>query len=111
LASTNDPIGSSPDIVLRVAGEWDAPRLARLAALDSQRLPAGPLLVAELEGEIWAAMALHGDAVIANPFRPTAALLELLAGRRRQLRSAGTPRHAPARRRLAWLGARDARIR
>ncbi|WP_445148608.1 hypothetical protein [Baekduia sp. Peel2402] len=76
---------SSPGVTIRPAFPDDVPALARLAALDSQRLPHGPLLLAEIDGEPWAAIALETTRVIADPFRPTAALVELLRGRAAQL--------------------------
>jgi hypothetical protein len=44
------------ELTLRCAYESDAPALRWLAALDSQRVPDGPLLVAEVDGELWAAV-------------------------------------------------------
>lgn len=80
-------LSSSPGVTIRPASPRadDAPALARLAALDSQRLPLGPLLIAEVDGEPWAAIALETGRVIADPFRPTAALVALLRGRAAQL--------------------------
>jgi hypothetical protein len=40
------------------------------------------VLVAEVEGELWAALELAGGRTIADPFRPTLAVRELLALRR-----------------------------
>ncbi len=67
-----------PEITIRTARETDEARLRRLAALDSQRLPAGDLLVAELGGEIQAALAPASQRAVANPFKRTAGLVELL---------------------------------
>lgn len=52
--------------------------LVRLAALDSAAIPAAPLLVAELDGELSAALSLADGASIADPFRPTADIVALL---------------------------------
>jgi len=79
---------SSPGVTIRPAFPDDGPALTRLAALDSQRLPLGPLLLAEIDGEPWAAIALETPRVIADPFRPTAALVDLLRGRATQLAAA-----------------------
>jgi hypothetical protein len=49
-----------------------------LAALDSQRLPSGELFVAELDGQLIAAVSVDTGAVIADPFEPTAAIVDLL---------------------------------
>jgi hypothetical protein len=81
-------LSSSPGVTIRPAFPDDAPALARLAALDSQRPPLGPLLLAEIDGEPWAAIALETARIIADPFRPTAALVTLLRGRAAQLSAA-----------------------
>jgi hypothetical protein len=51
-------------------------------------VPPGPLLLAEIDGEPWAAIALDGGRPIADPFRPTAALVDLLRRRAAQLAQA-----------------------
>ena len=71
-------------INIRLANEADNARLVRLAALDSAPVPAGPVLVADLDGEIVAAKAIAGTRSIADPFRPTADISELLELRSRQ---------------------------
>jgi hypothetical protein len=73
------PITTAPTVLIRAARGSDGPILERLAALDSQALPAGPMLVAEQDGEIVAALDIEGGARIADPFRRTAGLLELLS--------------------------------
>jgi hypothetical protein len=79
------------DIEIRRARLEDAAALRRVAALDSKQLPTGDLLVAELDGELAAALPLDGGEPIADPFRPTAALVRLLELRREQIRHAGPP--------------------
>lgn len=69
---------TAPTVLIRAARGSDGPALARLAALDSQALPSGALLVAEQDGEMVAALAPESGARIADPFRRTVALLELL---------------------------------
>lgn len=66
------------DITIRTSRPADASELDRLAALDSQRLPAGDLLVAEVSGEIVAAYAPSAARAIADPFQPTADVVSLL---------------------------------
>jgi hypothetical protein len=68
----------SPTISIRAATAADGRSLMRLAALDSATLPFGPTLVAEVDGEPKAALALREDRVIADPFTPTADLVSLL---------------------------------
>jgi hypothetical protein len=96
--------GAAPAILtVRPAFPDDAQAVARLAALDSQRVPAGPLLVAEVAGELWAAVALDGAAELGDPFRPTAELVVLLRERARQLTRTARPRPLPAGRALRRL--------
>jgi hypothetical protein len=68
------------DLVIRRAGPADAAAIARLAQLDDAP-PPGPadtFLLAEVGGELWAAVAVDGAPAIADPFRPSAAVAELL---------------------------------
>jgi hypothetical protein len=65
-------------VCLRLAMEADGPDLRRLAQLDSCRVAPGAHLVAERQGRIDAALALSSGAVMADPFRHTEALGELL---------------------------------
>ena len=65
-------------LVLRRSTAEDEPALARLARLDSALRPQGEMLVAEVEDEIVAAVPLAGGPAIADPFRPTADIVELL---------------------------------
>lgn len=74
------------DLTIRHTAEADAPALRELAFLDSRRPLAGPLLVAEVAGKPWAALALETGEVAADPFRRTADLVELLHERARHLR-------------------------
>ena len=82
----------SDRVTIRIAHPEDAPALVRLAELDSARVPPGRLLVAEVEGELWAAVSLEAPAGIADPFRRSAELLLLLHERARQLERAGRAR-------------------
>jgi hypothetical protein len=75
----------SGSMTIRYASDGDARDLARLAALDSSKVPAGALLVAEVDGELWAAVAIVRGPAIADPFRPSAPVVELLRARARQL--------------------------
>jgi len=74
------------DLVIRIAQPADIASVARLAALDSAGLPAGRVLLAEVGGEAWAAVTVDGSsAIVADPFRPTAAIAGLLELRAAQL--------------------------
>jgi hypothetical protein len=88
-------------VSLRHATAADERALKNLAALDGRRLPAGPFLVAEIDGELRSALSLGDGAVIADPFRHTAHLVDLL-------RSHGAAQASAKRRRA---GARVNRIR
>ncbi len=70
-------------------------RLAVVAARDSQRLPDGPWLVAEVEGTPLALLSLETGAFVADPFSRTVELRALLELRADQLGS-----RAPAQRRF-----------
>ena len=66
-------------ITIRHATPDDDTELMRLAALDSAAAaPPLPLLLADVEGELRAALSLRDGSAIADPFFPTADLLELL---------------------------------
>jgi hypothetical protein len=105
--NSRSPIGPEPaderfTVAIRRAHDGDVPRLHDLAELDSCRPLEGPALVAVVEGVIWAALGLDDDRVVADPFLPTAAAVELLRLRVRQLRAAaGRPRRRVVPRRLA----------
>jgi hypothetical protein len=72
---------SGERLVLRRAAAEDELALARLARLDSAPRPAGEMLVAEVEGKILAAVPFGGGRAIADPFQPTADLVDLLQAR------------------------------
>jgi hypothetical protein len=86
---------SNASITIRPAYADDDAALVRLSALDSAAVPPMPLLIAELDGEIRAALSLCDGTSIANPFFPTLHLLELLALHAVEARS-------PRRRRSTW---------
>ncbi|MCA1697426.1 MAG: hypothetical protein LC790_00370 [Actinobacteria bacterium] len=89
-------------IAIRRATETDRAALERLAALDSAPTPSGEVLIAEVGGEPQAAIQIAGDAAIADPFRPTAHLIELLDLRAARLREATA---SPRPLRLRWRSA------
>jgi hypothetical protein len=65
-------------LTLRFADLADRDALQRLAQLDSRSLPPGPHLLAEREGGIDAALSLLSGELVADPFRRTAELGDLL---------------------------------
>jgi hypothetical protein len=73
-----------------------------IAALDSQTLPEGSFLLAEIDGELVAAAPIDVDAEpLSDPFRPTANVRELL-----RLQAGYVRRHRDAVRRPADATAR-----
>jgi hypothetical protein len=64
-------------ITIRRSTNADSRRIARLAALDSAETPHGDLMLAEVDGELVAAVAEDGKAV-ADPFVPSADVVGLL---------------------------------
>jgi hypothetical protein len=83
-------------VTIRMSVPADATALVRLAELDSARPPkAVEMLVAEVGGELRAAVPLDGGRAIADPFERTAELVAILTQRARQLRP--VPRRAARR--------------
>jgi hypothetical protein len=75
----------SPAVTIRWATPDDARQLNVLAALDEAPLPPAPLLLAFVGEELWAALSPETGATLADPFRPTVELADLLRERGRQL--------------------------
>jgi len=73
--------------VIRPASDTDEPALLRLAALDSQRPLEGPMLAAEIEGAVAAAISLRDGRVVADPFARTGPLTTQLRMRASGLRA------------------------
>lgn len=72
-------------VTIREALPADTAALEQLAELDSSRPLRRPALVAEVGGELWAAVSVAERRVIADPFRPSGELGHLLAARARQV--------------------------
>ena len=86
------PTATPNEFTLRLAVPADAEAVDRLATLDSRRAPRGTVLLAEVGGELWAAMSVDDGHAVADPFRPTGELVAMLLERSRQMRL--TPRTA-----------------
>ena len=82
-------------VAIRRATEADRGALERLAALDSAPTPSGVVLIAEVDDEPQAAIDVTGGTVVADPFRPTAHVVESL-----RARAARLSQHADSSRRL-----------
>ena len=68
-------------VTLRLSRPTDDRALEELAQLDCARPLHGPHLVAEVGGTLRAAISLTDDAVIADPFHRTTAMVDLLRAR------------------------------
>src|SRR3954451_19987621 len=108
LKQLRGPIQSVPahgDVVIRHARPDEADALATLAQLDSSRAPGGDVLVADVGGELWAAVSIDDGHAVADPFRPSGELTFRLSERARELHGAGrrpTRRPRGGRRRRAF---------
>lgn len=87
-------VGIERAVAIRFAFPDDAQALARLAMLDSREPPRGEVLLCEVDGELWSALSLSDGTVVSDPFRPTAAVVELLCARAEQLRAGGGSQRA-----------------
>jgi hypothetical protein len=93
--------GSLAPLRIRQARHADAAALERLASLDSSHAPRGDVLIAEVGDELWAAFSLEDGHHIADPLRPSADAVLMLAQRGRQLRR-DERRHAHGRARVRF---------
>ena len=104
-AATQTRVGVAEPVTIRRATEADRATLERLAALDSARTPLGDVLIAEVGDEALGAIEVASGATIADPFRPTAELVELLSLRAARLRGAPDRRGLRLRLRAAYRAA------
>ena len=74
-------------VVIRTASERDAAAIARIGELDGHRLATDAQLVGELGGSVVAAIDVRSGEVVADPFVPTAGVVDLLGLRARQVTS------------------------
>ena len=89
LKQLRGPVQSVPSsaagVVIRPARPDEADALATLAQLDASRAPRGDVLVADVQGELWAAVSIDDGHAVANPFRPSGELAFRLSERAREL--------------------------
>jgi hypothetical protein len=81
--------GAVPDVVIRPAAPADTVAVARLAEASERRVPSGLVLVAEVDAELVAALAVGDRVVLTDLWRPTGDVVQLLELRTEQLRAAG----------------------
>jgi hypothetical protein len=90
-------------ITIRASTDDDRAAILTLAALDSQPAPVGDSLLAFAGTDLRAALPLDDGAPLADPFHPTAEIVDLLRVRAKQMR--------PARRDRLTLGRGALRLR
>lgn len=83
------------NITIRRATAADELAIRRLAVLDSAFPPTGEVLLAEASDELWAALSVDTGHAVADPFRPSRDLVELL-----RLRAARVRGDSPAQGRV-----------
>jgi hypothetical protein len=83
---------SEEAVALRLCNVHDDEALERLAVLEGRTSPGGRYVLAEVGGEVVAALPLGGGEPLSDPFRPTAHLLPLLRLRASQLEAQPRPR-------------------
>jgi hypothetical protein len=85
--SRHNPLNgrSTAGVSIRWTDSDDNRFLANVATRDSQELPEGPWLVAEVEGMALAVLSLSSGAYVADPFSRTTELRALLELRAKQL--------------------------
>ena len=96
-AEYGDGPAPAGQLAIRVQEAGADPGLRRLAELEGRRLGTQRFLVAELDGEAAAALSLDGSLALADPFRRSEELLELLRIRLGHLRGAAPRRRARLR--------------
>jgi hypothetical protein len=84
-SGATDPAQTVAPLTIRFADSQDRRALAALAELDSSEPLMLPVLVAELQGELRAAVSMVDAREIADPFHPSTELVELLRTRGQQL--------------------------
>jgi hypothetical protein len=75
------------EVTIREATGEDEQALLELAERDSASVPAAPLMIGEVDGEIRVAISVTNGATIADPFHRSAEILALVYTRADQLRS------------------------
>jgi hypothetical protein len=70
----------------------EEPEVLHLAALDSARVPMAPLLVAEVDGRVRAALSIDDGGSIADPFYSSRDLVNLLRAHAEVTREERKPR-------------------
>ena len=80
------------NLTIRRATAADEFAVRRLSALDSAFPPTGDVLLAEMDDQLWAALSLDSGHAVADPFRPSGELVDLLRFRAESLAAEAAPR-------------------
>ncbi len=78
-------------ITIRHSAESDRARVLELAELDGRPAPTGEMLLAEVEGKLWAAVAIDDGSAVADPFERSGEVEWLLQKRAEQERVMRAP--------------------
>ncbi|MDQ3381100.1 MAG: hypothetical protein M3546_12410 [Actinomycetota bacterium] len=89
-----EPGARIPNVTIRAAQAADLRDLTRLAELSERRVPAGLVLVAEVETDIVAALPVAGGPLLSDFRRPTRDVAQLLELRTGQIRLVNGPAQA-----------------
>jgi hypothetical protein len=73
------------NLTIRRATAADTSAIRRLSALDSAFPPTGDVLLAEMNEELWAALSVDTGHAVADPFRRSGDLVDLLRFRAERL--------------------------
>jgi hypothetical protein len=79
-------------LTIRRATAADDFAVRRLASLDSAFPPTGDVLLAEMGDELWAAVSLDTGHAVADPFRPSGDVVDLLRFRAERMTAETAPR-------------------
>ena len=91
-AGSGESAESVEAVTVRYARRTDAGAIAHIANLDGRQAPSGRTLVAEVDGRVLVALSVQDGSSVADPFRPTAHLTELLELRAAHLRDSSAHR-------------------
>ena len=83
--STSSRLGGYHSVAVRLARPEDEGAIRRIASLDGKKAPSGPLLVAEADNEVIAALSIASGEAVADPFRWTSDVVALMEMRAEQL--------------------------
>lgn len=85
--------------IIRPAQQADRGEVERLSELEGRPAPAGPLVVAEVDGRLWAAVSIAGGDAVADPFQPSGPMVAAARAHATLLGERPPERRDPARRR------------